>query len=155
MGDIDSAKKMVSMYDQLMKSGNFTAAQNKKDKGEFIDSISELVELCEKEGFIPRYYVDSPKDRVDETILDLQNYTKTLVTEEMNLGNLIEGAVREMIREENKEEDEDIEDEELDLEEIEQIKDEDYSEFVDFVEGESANDEEMIAEIIKKGINNT
>ena len=60
-----------------------------------------------------------------------------------------------MVQEENKEEDEDIEDEELDLEEIEQIKDEDYSEFVDFVEDESANDEEMIAEIIKKGLNNS
>lgn len=152
MGDIDSAKKMVSMYDQLMKSGNFTAAQNKKDKGEFIDSISELVELCEKDGFIPRYYVDSPKDRVDETILDLQNYTKTLVVEEMNLGNLIEGAVREMIREENKEEDEDVDDEMLDFDSIEEIKDQDFDEFNDFVEEESANDEEAIAAIVKNGL---
>lgn len=152
MGDIDSAKKMVSMYDQLMKSGNFTAAQNKKDKGEFIDSISELVELCEKEGFIPRYYVDSPKDRVDETILDLQNYTRTLVVEEMNLGNLIEGAVREMVREENKEEDEDIDDEMLDFDSIEEIKDQDFDEFADFVEEEAASDEETIAAIVKSGL---
>ena len=152
MGDIDSAKKMVSMYDQLMKSGNFTAAQNKKDKGEFIDSISELVELCERDGFIPRYYVDSPKDRVDETILDLQNYTKTLVVEEMNLGNLIEGAVREMVREENKEEDEDVDDEMLDFDSIEEIKDQDFDEFNDFVEEESTNDEEAIAAIVKSGL---
>ena len=152
MGDIDSAKKMVSMYDQLMKSGNFTAAQNKKDKGEFIDSISELVELCERDGFIPRYYVDSPKDRVDETILDLQNYTKTLVVEEMNLGNLIEGAVREMVREENKEEDEDVDDEMLDFDSIEEIKDQDFDEFNDFVEEESVNDEEAIAAIVKSGL---
>ena len=152
MGDIDSAKKMVSMYDQLMKSGNFTAAQNKKDKGEFIDSISELVELCERDCFIPRYYVDSPKDRVDETILDLQNYTKTLVVEEMNLGNLIEGAVREMVREENKEEDEDVDDEMLDFDSIEEIKDQDFDEFNDFVEEESVNDEEAIAAIVKNGL---
>lgn len=152
MGDIDSAKKMVSMYDQLMKSGNFTAAQNKKDKGEFIDSISELVELCEKDGFIPRYYTDSPKDRVDETILDLQNYTKTLVVEEMNLGNLIESAVREMVREESKEEDEDIDDEMLDFDSIEEIKDQDFDEFNDFVEEESTNDEEAIAAIVKSGL---
>ena len=154
MGDIDSAKKMVSMYDQLMKSGNFTAAQNKKDKGDFIDSISELVELCEKEGFIPRYYTDSPKDRVDETILDLQNYTKTLVVEEMNLGNLIEGAVREMVREENKEEDEDIDDEILDFDSIEEIKDEDFQEFNDFVEEETLDDEKIIEQIIKSGLKN-
>ena len=152
MGDIDSAKKMVSMYDQLMKSGNFTAAQNKKDKGEFIDSISELVELCEREGFIERYYTDTPKDRVDETILDLQNYTKTLVVEEMNLGNLIEGAVREMVREENKEEDEDIDDELLDFDSIEEIKDEDFQEFNDFIEDEMNDDEKTIEEIIKSGI---
>lgn len=152
MGDIDSAKKMVSMYDQLMKSGNFTAAQNKKDKGDFIDSISELVELCEKDGFIPRYYVDSPKDRVDETILDLQNYTKTLVVEEMNLGNLIEGAVREMVREENKEEDEDIDDEILDFDSIEEIKDEDFQEFNDFVEEEALDDKKTIEEIVKSGL---
>ena len=152
MGDIDSAKKMVSMYDQLMKSGNFTAAQNKKDKGEFIDSISELVELCEREGFIERYYIDSPKDRVDETILDLQGYTKTLVTEEMNLGNLIEGAVREMVREESKEEDEDIDDEMLDFDSIEEIKDQDFDDFNDFVEAESNNDEEAITAIIKSGL---
>lgn len=152
MGDIDSAKKMVSMYDQLMKSGNFTAAQNKKDKGEFIDSISELVELCERDGFIPRYYVDSPKDRVDETILDLQNYTKTLVVEEMNLGNLIEGAVREMIREENKEEDEDVDDEILDFDSIEEIKDEDFGDFNDFIEDEAISDEDAIAAIVKSGL---
>ena len=35
-------------------------------------------------------------DRVDETLADLKFYTKTLVTEEMNLGNLIENAVKEM-----------------------------------------------------------
>jgi len=40
-----------------MKSGRFTAAQNKEATGEFVDSIGEIVALCEKEGFIPRYYV--------------------------------------------------------------------------------------------------
>ena len=151
-GDIESAKKMVSMYDQLMKSGNFTAAQNKKDKGEFIDSISELVALCESEGFIPRFYTDSPKDRVDETILDMQGYVHSLVVDEMNLGNLIESAVREMTIQESKEEDEDIDDEILDLDTIEQIKDEDFEEFADFIEGEREDDENTIANILKEGV---
>ena len=62
IGDVDGAQKMVKMYDSLMKSGKFTAAQNKAENGEFLDSISEFVVLCEKEGFIPRYYVDGPKD---------------------------------------------------------------------------------------------
>jgi len=84
------------MYDMLMKSGKFTAAQNKEANGEFLDSISELVLICEKQGFIPRYYIDSPKDKVDRVLQDLQGYTKTLVTEEMNLGVLIENAVKQI-----------------------------------------------------------
>ena len=146
IGDVDGAQKMVKMYDSLMKSGKFTAAQNKAENGEFLDSISEFVVLCEKEGFIPRYYVDGPKDRVDETIADLKGYTHSLVVEEMNLGNLIENAVKQMAIEESKEEDEDVEDE-LTLEEIEELKDEDYSQFDDFVEDEAEADEELIKQL--------
>ena len=146
IGDVDGAQKMVKMYDSLMKSGKFTAAQNKAENGEFLDSISEFVVLCEKEGFIPRYYVDGPKDRVDETIADLKGYTHSLVVEEMNLGNLIENAVKQMAIEESKEEDEDVEDE-LTLEEIEELKDEDFSQFDDFVEDEAEADEELIKQL--------
>ena len=146
IGDVDGAQKMVKMYDSLMKSGRFTAAQNKAENGEFLDSISEFVVLCEKEGFIPRYYTDGPKDRVDETIADLKGYTHSLVVEEMNLGNLIENAVKQMAIEESKEEDEDVEDE-LTLEEIEELKDEDFSQFDDFVEDEAEADEELIKQL--------
>mgnify|MGYP006864401818 FL=1 len=59
---------MSKVYDTLMKSGKFTAAQNKAESGEFVDSISELVEICEKQGFIPRYHIDTPNDKVDETL---------------------------------------------------------------------------------------
>ena len=129
-----------------MKSGKFTAAQNKAEQGEFVDSISELVTLCEKEGFIPRYYTDGPMDRVDETLEDMKHYTHSLVTEEMNLGNLIENAVKQMAIEESKEEDEDIE-EELSFEEIEALKDEDFEEYVDFIEEQEEDDEEMLRQI--------
>ena len=144
IGDVDGAQKMIKMYDSLMKSGKFTAAQNKADNGEFLDSISEFVILCEKEGFIPRYYVDGPKDKVDETIADLKGYTRSLVVEEMNLGNLIENAVKQMAQEEAKEEDEDIDDEELTLEEIETLKDEDFEAFDDFVEDEAETDQQLM-----------
>ena len=70
------------MYDALMRSGNFTAVQNKEDNSEGIDSIGQLVAICEKDGFIPRYYVDQPKDKVDRVIEDMQQYTHDLVTEE-------------------------------------------------------------------------
>jgi hypothetical protein len=68
IGDIEGFQKMSKVYDSLMKSGKFTAAQNKAESGEFIDSIGELVALCEKEGFIPRYYIDEPNDKVDRTL---------------------------------------------------------------------------------------
>lgn len=149
IGDVDGAQKMIKMYDGLMKSGKFTAAQNKAENGEFVDSIAELVMICEKDGFIPRFYSDGPNDRVDETLLDLKNYTQSLVTEEMNLGNLIENAVKQMAQEEAKEEDEDVE-EELSYEELEQLKDEDFEEFNDFEEEEAKASEELLNQLEKE-----
>ena len=146
IGDIEGFQKMSKVYDSLMKSGKFTAAQNKTESGEFIDSISELVELCEKEGFIPRYYTETPMDKVDETLADLKGYTRSLVTEEMNLGNLIENAVKEMARQESKEEDKDTEDD-LDIEEIEALKDEDFESYNDFLEEEISADSDLMSSI--------
>lgn len=151
IGDVDGAQKMLRMYDSLMKSGKFTAAQNKAETGEYVDSISELVAICEKEGFIPRYYIDQPGDRVDETIADLKGYTHSLVVDEMNLGNLIESAVKTMAREEAKEEDEDIEDEIMSLEDVDQLKDEDFEEFNEFEEDEEKASEEAMKEYLEEG----
>lgn len=150
IGDVDGAQKMLRMYDSLMKSGKFTAAQNKAESGEYVDSISELVAICEKEGFIPRYYIDQPGDRVDETIADLKGYTRSLVVDEMNLGNLIESAVKTMAREEAKEEDEDIEDEIMSLEDVDQLKDEDFEEFNEFEEDEEKASEEAMKEYLEE-----
>lgn len=146
IGDIDGAQKMIKMYDGLMKSGKFTAAQNKANEGEVLNSISELVLICEKEGFIPRYYTDGPNDRVDETLLDLKNYTHSLVVEEMNLGNLIENAVKQMAQEEAKEEDEDIE-EELSYDELNELKDEDFADYQEFLEEEELSDAELLKQL--------
>ena len=151
IGDIEGFQKMSKVYDSLTKSGKFTAAQNKAESGEYVDSISELVEVCEKQGFIPRYYADGPQDRVDETLQDMKNYTRTLVTEEMNLGNLIENAVKEMAKAENKEEDEDIEDEIMTMEELDELKDEDFIEQNEFLDGESSIDEDLLKHLKEEG----
>lgn len=128
-----------------------TAAQNKQDKGEFLDSISQLVEMCEREGFIPRYYIDTPGDKVDETLQDLKNYTYKLVTEEMNLGTLIENAVKEMTKIEARTEDEDIEEEiNLSMDELETIKDEDFNEYETFIEDEIESDEEQFLDLLRQ-----
>ena len=149
IGDIEGFQKMSKVYDSLMKSGKFTAAQNKAESGEFVDSISELVEVCEKEGFIPRFYTDVPMDRVDETLQDMKNYTRTLVTEEMNLGNLIEGAVKEMARAENQKEDEDFEDEIMTMEELDELKDEDFEDINVFLEEEASIDKELYEHLME------
>ena len=58
--------------------------------------------LCEQEGFIPRYYTDGPQDKVDKVLLDLQNYTRSLILDEMNLGSLIENAAKQLQEEQEK-----------------------------------------------------
>ena len=153
-GDIDGFQKMQKAYDSLMKSGKFTAAQNKGESGEFVDSIGELVALCEKEGFIPRYYTDGPQDKVDRTLQDLQQYTHTLVTEEMNLGNMIEASLREIVKDKEREANIDVEDSDEDEDlfnyEHPELTEEDYQEYEDMKDSERDKDEEMLNSILKE-----
>ena len=145
IGDIEGFQKMSKVYDSLMKSGKFTAAQNKAESGDFIDSIGELIEMCEKEGYIERYYVESPKDRVDLTIADMQRYTRTLIEEETNLPNMVEKALREIDKEDKdnaaNDETDIIDDVEISLDDLEAtLKDQDFSDFDDFLDEEAAAD---------------
>lgn len=145
MGDIEGFQKMSKVYDSLMKSGKFTAAQNKAESGEFVDSVGELIEMCEKKGYIERYYVESPKDKVDLTISDMQKYTRTLIEEETNLSNMIEAALKQNAKEdqEAKENDEDtiVDEDEVSIEDVEKtIEDQDFEDFNEFLDGESAVD---------------
>lgn len=153
-GDIDGFQKMQKAYDSLMKSGKFTAAQNKGESGEFVDSIGELVALCEREGFIPRYYMEGPQDKVDRTLQDLQQYTHTLVTEEMNLGNMIEASLREIVKDREREANIDVEDSDEDEDlfnyEHPELTEEDYQEYEDMKESERDKDEEMLNNILKE-----
>ena len=156
MGDVEGAQKMVKMYDMLMKSGKFTAAQNKAEKGEFVDSFSELFAICEKDGFVPRYYTDGPQDKVDRTIQDLQKYTRSLVTEEMNLGNLIEQAVKQIQADKEKEamrdaeaaDDDEAFEAELFDEDQKYLEDEDFLQLRQMVEEDAADDEDFLNSLI-------
>lgn len=145
LGDVEGFQKMSKTYDTLMKSAKFTAAQNKAESGEFVNAVSELVLLCEKEGFIPRYYTDGPQDKVDKTLEDLRSYTHTLVTEELNLGTLIEGALKQLQRDAEKEaaedDNDDIDEDELFEYDVEHmLEDQDFSDFNDFIEEDAALD---------------
>ena len=141
---------MLKMYDSLMKSGKFTAVQNKEAASEDIDCIGSLVAICEKEGFIPRFYVDTPNDKIDKVILDLQNYTQSLVQGESNLSNMFENALQAIERDRMNEaiiDTNDIADEEFEEQLFsegitETLRDSDYEAFQDYEDDlEKSNDE--------------
>lgn len=151
MGDIEGFQKVSKVYDNLMKAGNFTAAQNKSESSEFIDSIGELIELCEKEGYIERYYVEQPNDKVDLTIQDMQRYTRSLIENETNISNMVEKALRENAKEDEERaknnESDIVDDADLSIEDLERtIKDSDYVDFEKFKEDEANEDNEFLKE---------
>ena len=156
MGDVEGAQKMIKMYDMMMKSGKFTASQNKSERGDAVDSVSEIVALCEKDGFIPRYYVDGPQDKVDRTLQDLQKYTRSLITEEMNLGNLIEQAVKQIQADKEKEAqndadaagDDDAFEAELFDDDKGFLEDEDFLALKQLVDDDVEDDEEFLSSLI-------
>ena len=154
IGDVEGFQKMSKVYDQLMKSGKFSAAQNKAESGEYVDSVGELVAICEKDGFIPRYYVGEPNDKVDQTIIDMKRYTRTLITEETNLGNLIEEAIKNNQKEDEAAKNSDDVDTGLldDVEELEkQLQDKDFEDYSEFLDNEEASDADLINFLSQNG----
>lgn len=150
---------MTKAYDTLMKSGNFTAVQNKNEIGNNIDSVGELVLLCEQKGYIEQYYVEKPQDKVDWVMLDMQKYTERLIKNEINLNDMVDRALQYIEEDKNRKEDEaDITDEEFDKElfrdelEVEKpLTDDDFIEFQEFEEGLSkAQKKEIISRIDKE-----
>lgn len=95
MADVEGAQKMTKTYENLMKVGNWTAAQKKEQHSDNIDCIGTLALACEKEGFIPRFYTSQPKDKPDKIILDMQKYTRDLILQESGLSQLFENAMRQ------------------------------------------------------------
>lgn len=105
-GDLSGYKNLATVFDQLRKSGKFTEAQNKDGSQKILDSIGEIVALCEKEGGIipalPQYDPDQyPQDKIDFTIKDLKAYNYNLVVNELGLGDLVESYIEKLERAEN------------------------------------------------------
>lgn len=145
VNDIDGFQKMSRVYDTLMKSAKFTAAQNKEEESGYTDSVGMIVSRIEKEeGFIPRYHSER-QDVVDATLEDMNNFTRNLIMSELNLGNMIEVYLQKMQQEVNKEEDV-MEDEEDDIviitdnEENDVLQDEDFVEYQEMIELERERD---------------
>lgn len=146
VNDIDGFQKMSRIYDLLMTSAKFTAAQDKSAESDHTDSVGMIVSRVEKEkGFIPRYHSER-QDVVDVTINDMNEFTRNLIMSELNLGSMIEVYMEKMQQQENREEDT-LEDEDDDLifltaKEEEMLVEEDFIEHEKMLEEERRLDEE-------------
>ena len=157
LGDIEGAQKATKMYDSLMKASKWTAAQIKEDESDAVDSIGEIVALCEKEGFIPKFYKDGPKDYIDRVEEDLKRYTRELVESENGLGDMMEVAVRSLLDEQERirEESNRAEEEEInklfDYDNHPVVTIENQDEFQEMQEELTAEDEEYLARLLEEG----
>lgn len=139
-GDVDGFQKLSRVSDSLRKSAKFTAAQNKEDKSDYVDSVGELVAICEKEGFIPRFCTDIPQDKVDKTLKDMNNYLYKLVTQDLGFGQQIEDSLKK-IQLQKEMNDADIL---LDDEEDETLVDEDFEDFYENIADQKQRDMKTI-----------
>jgi len=96
-GDIEGFQKLSKVSESLRKSAKFTAAQNKEQKGDFVDSVGELIAICERDGFIPRFATDIPQDKVDMTLKDMNEYVRKLVTQDLGFGQQIEDSLKKIM----------------------------------------------------------
>lgn len=141
IGDLDGFQKLSKVSESLRKTAKFTAAQNKEQKNDYVDSVGELVAMCEREGFIPRYATDIPQDKVDITLKDMNAYLNKLVTQDLGFGQQIEDALKKIqIQKEMNEAQEAAEDGEVEM------TDDDFMDFYDEIAEQKAQDE-----LTKKG----
>ena len=105
-GDLEGYQKLARVSDTLRKSAKFTAAQNKEKSSQFIDSVGQLVDYCQKHGGqIPQLPIDIQIDIVDTIIKDLKDYTKSLVYEDPALKREIEDYLKKIKNNEQQKQD--------------------------------------------------
>ena len=140
IGDVEGYQKLSRVYDTLRKSAKFTAAQNKEEKSDFIDSVGQLVAYCQKYGGkIPKYNIETPYDIIDKIIQDLKQYNKTLIEEDTALGREIQDYIKQARAAiENRKDREEAKAKGLDTPEI---SDQDIVDFKDFIQKEKKDDE--------------
>ena len=137
---MEGYQKLSRVYDSLRKSAKFTAAQNKEQNDDFVDSIGELVAMCEREGgFIPRFATNIPQDKVDATLEDMNKYVYKLVTQDLGFGRQIEDALKKIQIQKEMEEDEEAL---TYIEDSVELEDEDYESFFQDIENQKEQDEQ-------------
>lgn len=139
-GDVEGYQKLNRIYESQRKSMMVTAAQNKEDKTEFIDSVGQLVAYCEKYGHqIPKFEIETPHDIVDKIITDLKDYNRSLVYEDVALARQIEDYLKNLKAIQDKQRDE--KEAKQQGYDTPQLTSEDFMDFKEFVlqETESTN----------------
>ena len=148
-GDIEGFQKLSKVSESLRKTAKFTAAQNKEAKGDFVDSVGELIRICETEGFIPRFATDIPQDKVDLTLRDQKEYIRKLVTQDLGFGQQIEDAIKKIqIQKEMNEAADRAREEAGDdyVDPVEEVEDDDLEAFFQSEEEQRARDNEMFGD---------
>ena len=141
IGDLDGFQKLSRVSESLRKSAKFTAAQNKEEKNDFVDSVGELVSMCEREGFIPRFATDIPQDKVDLTLKDMNKYLYKLVTQDLGFGQQIEDALQKIKIQQEMQSNNDLS---LDADaDTEELIDQDYEDFYQSVHNQKEQDLDM------------
>jgi len=140
-GDVDTYQKLSRVYDAMMKSAKFTAAQDKESKTDFVDSVGAMVAYCEEHGGqIPRFNIEADYDTIDTIIKDLKEYSRSLIYEDKALAQEIENYIKNKeIADQMRKEREEARLKGLDNIELE---DEDYQEFTEEIERQKEIDAE-------------
>ena len=141
-GDIEGFQKLSKVSESLRKSAKFTAAQNKEEKNDYVDCVGELVAMCEREGYIPRFETNIPQDKVDLTLKDMKNYLYKLVTQDLGFGQQIEDALKKIQIQKEMAETETA-DPESDEEAIQGLKDAEIAEYYNSIEEQKNLDADL------------
>ena len=141
-GDIEGFQKLSKVSESLRKSAKFTAAQNKEEKNDYVDCVGELVAMCEREGYIPRFETDIPQDKVDLTLKDMESYLYKLVTQDLGFGQQIEDALKKIQIQKEMAETE-VADPEVDEEAIQGLKDAEIAEYYNSIEEQKNLDADL------------
>ena len=140
-GDYDGFGKLSRTLEQMRKSAKFTAAQKKEEKADAVDCVGELVSMCERQGFIPRFATDIPQDKVDVTLRDMNDYVRKLVTQDLGFGQQIEDALKKIQLQKEMQEKE----AEMWSDDDDTLTDQDYTEYFAEVEAQKEQDLETIS----------
>ena len=148
-GDVASYQKLSTVFEAQRKSGKFTEAQNKEKEEKYLDTIGELVRLCEEHGGPiinnlpdPDEY---PQDKIDFSIKDMKAYNRSLVAEEPHMEDLIESFIKKY--EEAQEAEEKFGNDFILTKEDEQaqeLTDDEANEYLQFLENEIEADAEAL-----------